>query len=943
MKIYHFAFLYFILLCLPIFNAQANNPYIVNFGKDVYKAANKNWSIDQDNEGYTYFGNDSGLLQFNGVEWSLFQTQYKSVIRAVAVLNHKTIFTAGYEELGIWNRDISGKLKYTSLKPLIDQKSIQENDFWKIWIYEDKIYFQSFNSIFVYDHENVTEIKTNHNILFLLNVNNQFWVQEMQGKLLQLEGDKLIEPAGGDIFIGKDVRTILPYQSNKLLICTATDGLFIYDGTSFTKWENPISSALKLNELNCGLYTSRGTYFFGTILNGIYEANMNGEILNHFSTTSMLNNNTILSLYEDKNGNFWAGLDRGIAYIQYLNNMDYYTDPSGNIGAVYDAIYWKDKFYIGTNQGLFYLPKDKMTSSTSLTNLEFVNGTQGQVWALRIIDGKLICCHNRGALSIENNYSQPYLPSIRSGVYDIKESIINKKEVLILSTYNHLKVVKKGTNVIYNIHEEEGPVIKSEYDHLGNIWAEHPYKGAYRYLLNDDLTGIKNRDYYGEEYQEILSHKLSIFKVGGRIILFGDNKFFTYDETDNTIKPNEKLNECFSSVSNLKKVIHIKGNLFWGIANNSIFKFHYDGYNSEIIERYDVGIHKLSLVEGYENISVLNDSVSLIFLDNGFLLYNDQRVKVEANMPLGKPHLESIQTKAINGNYEYRDPNDSPKIPYNYNSVIFRFTTANILSHNLSLQYKLEGVDSGWSIFQKINQVSYERLPKGNYTFMVRTVNNLGNYSEPIAYEFEIRAPWYQTVWAYLVYILIFFSLLYASWIFMLRKYRNLHLQKIRYRETKRLRNLTRTLQCEIEQKSAELLTQTSFIIQKNELILKIKDIVNDVYSKNKNSAITTLYQRINALLNNNMNSEDDWKMFLIKFEEKHTGFFQKMKILYPELTNSDLRLCACLRLNLETKEIASLMNLSIRTVENNRYRLRKKLNLPPTENLNEFFLRINM
>lgn len=124
--------------------------------------------------------------------------------------------------------------------------------------------------------------------------------------------------------------------------------------------------------------------------------------------------------------------------------------------------------------------------------------------------------------------------------------------------------------------------------------------------------------------------------------------------------------------------------------------------------------------------------------------------------------------------------------------------------------------------------------------------------------------------------------------------------------------------------------------------MLKIKDIVDEFYSKNKLSALLPLYQKINALLNNNLDSEDDWKMFLIKFEEKHTGFFKKMKMLYPQLTNSDLRLCACLKLNLETKEIASLMNLSVRAVENSRYRLRKKLNLQPSQNLNEFFLNID-
>ena len=143
----------------------------------------------------------------------------------------------------------------------------------------------------------------------------------------------------------------------------------------------------------------------------------------------------------------------------------------------------------------------------------------------------------------------------------------------------------------------------------------------------------------------------------------------------------------------------------------------------------------------------------------------------------------------------------------------------------------------------------------------------------------------------------------------------------------------------QIEKKNSELLTQTSFIIQKNELIIKIKELVESFYTKERSKILAPLYQKINVLLNNHLDSDDDWKMFLIKFEEKHTGFFKKMKNLYPELTSNDLKLCACLKLNLDTKDIASLMNLSVRAVENNRYRLRKKLNLQPSDNLNDFFL----
>jgi len=161
-------------------------------------------------------------------------------------------------------------------------------------------------------------------------------------------------------------------------------------------------------------------------------------------------------------------------------------------------------------------------------------------------------------------------------------------------------------------------------------------------------------------------------------------------------------------------------------------------------------------------------------------------------------------------------------------------------------------------------------------------------------------------------------------------------------KETEVLRQMNEQLQNEIERKNAELFTQASFIIQKNELILNLKRIVDEICSKNTQKALIPLYQKINHLLANNLNTEDDWKIFLIKFEQKHHNFFKTLKEHYPQLTTNDLRLCACLKLNMDTKDTASLMNLSIRSIENNRYRLRKKLNLKSTQNLNDFFLTIN-
>ena len=79
--------------------------------------------------------------------------------------------------------------------------------------------------------------------------------------------------------------------------------------------------------------------------------------------------------------------------------------------------------------------------------------------------------------------------------------------------------------------------------------------------------------------------------------------------------------------------------------------------------------------------------------------------------------------------------------------------------------------------------------------------------------------------------------------------------------------------------------------------------------------------------------------MFREAFDNADSEFFKKLKDLYPELSPNDLKLCAYLRLNLSSKEIAPLINISPRSVEIKRYRLRKKMNLASNENLTNYII----
>ncbi|RGN39313.1 helix-turn-helix and ligand-binding sensor domain-containing protein [Bacteroides oleiciplenus] len=942
MDILKYIFITFVSLFTCTTITANQKPYVTNLSRDKYHGANKNWSIGQDEKGIMYFGNAIGLLESDGMEWRLFQTPDANIVRAIAVVDHQTIYSGGSEDLGRWDRDQSGQLKYTSLKGLLKGNNPLDNQsFWRIWIVGDKVYFQSFSHVYMYDHQTLTLVDGPTDLLLLLKVRDEYWVQEMYGALYQLDHLALNKIPGSEFLNGTVTRVILPYGTDRYLIGTSTGEIYIYDKEKFIPWNPSLSRRLQGQELNCGIYSSkRNTYYLGTQLSGVYEVDTQGNILNHFSAANSLQNNTILSLYEDNQNNVWAAMDRGLAYIRYTDGLSYYRSTDGGFGAVYDATIWHGNLLVGTNQGIYYTAQKKIDDLDMFSSLKLIEGTQGQVWSFQQIGGKLFCGHTNGLLEILPDLRIRQSYHINTGVFRTLEATINGKQIQIIITYKDLLILNQSTGELSSMGQISDPISNAEVDHLGNIWLETTSRGVYKCRLNDELNAFRYYTYYGKKEDNSLPEHLRLFKSGGRILFLGDDQFYIYNEGNDDLQIEQHLNQCFKDIHNLKRIIPFNSEESWATTGSSVYLFFYDGYIARIKEAYKIEADNLSLVTAYENAAVLNDSLSLICLDAGFILHNVYRSKRQT-VELSAPNLEFVHTGT--GAYTgYVDLNQPIHVPYKDNTVTVGFSVNAAFAGNLFVQYQLEEVDSTWSASERRNSISYARLPKGTYTLRLRTTDGLNNYSPDTLLTFEVLPPWYNTIWWYLTCCGLIIIALFVTFYLMKRRLQTKHLRRMKAQEAAHLRSLNEQLQNEIEEKDAELFTQTSFIIHKNELILKLKEIVDEICARNTQKGLMPFYQKINTLLANNLDTEDDWKMFLIKFEQKHRNFFRRLKEMHPQLTNNDLRLCACLKLNMETKDIAALMNLSVRAVENNRYRLRKKFNLQPTQNLNEYFLSID-
>ncbi len=930
--------LWLLVVSLAAATARAAGPAVVNLLPSDYAAANKNWAVAEDDRGTLYVGNDMGLLEFDGLHWRLHALPRAPIVRSVAPLSHDVIFTGGFEEFGRWDRDASGTLRYTSLVPEQRNPRFRDSDFWKIHILPQGVLFQSFHGIYLYDHRSVRRLDGELNMLFLLREGDECWVQEMSGPLYRLRQERLERLPDSERFATTTVRVLLPGQrAGERIVGTGTDGLWRYDGERFTPWSPALSERLRRDELNCGIRTSRGTYLFGTLFGGLYEADAEGRLLRVLSTENRLLNNSVMALAEDAQRNVWVALDRGLSLLMFNDGVDCHTyHDKWTAGSVYDACRWQGNLLLATNQGVFAVDEKRLTTGAAPSDFRLVRGLSGQAWSFERLDGRLYVCHNTGLTELRPDFST--VRRAEMGGYGLRRVKLGERMPTYYASYYKLRMLgDDGT--VSEVDGLDEAVFRIEADYMRNLWLEHPSKGIYRCRMSDDGRRILERTLYGGDAGDGLPYKLHLFRVGGRVAVMGGDRFFRYNEYADRIEPDTVLDAAFGGMKEIRRVIPYADERFWVITGSGVWRLHYDGRRCAELAPC-AGIPVDNMIYGYEQAARLDDSTFLFCGDNGFELVDPHEV-VSPPLPVA-PLIESLRASGLRGDEEWFGAAGQVEIPHRRNSVTFRYAARRGAVPGLRFRHRLAGMESEWSEDDRTGIADYARLPQGRYVFEVAVGDAFGRWSEPARFPFTILTPWYATGGAYAGYLLLLGLTFYGLWLLVMRFYRRRYLRRLRLQEIVSLRRANKELRQQIETRDAEIVAQSSTLVGRNEIILRLRDMVNDFQQKHGSRTTAPLWQKVNAYVSGKLDTESDWTLFLIKFEQKHSSFFRIMKERFPELTPSDLRLSACLKMNLCTKEIAALTSLSVRAVENSRYRLRKKLGLTSAQNLNEFLLHID-
>ncbi|HAD14250.1 MAG TPA: hypothetical protein DCF33_17630, partial [Saprospirales bacterium] len=553
---------------------------------------------------------------------------------------------------------------------------------------------------------------------------------------------------------------------------------------------------------------------------------------------------------------------------------------------------------IGTNQGVFTAP---FGSGPQQMQFSLVDGTQGQVWQLKEFGGQLICGHNSGTFVLKGR-SAVKISDITGGWCTVEAP--GQPNVLIQATYTGLVLLHKDPGGGWRFGGRIGgfaePLKKIAFDADGYLWATHPNRGLYRLRLDQAFSQVQEFKKFGKEDGLVSDYQLGLSKRMDELIINTlPNAVRLKNVGGKTVLEPLLGKKWLPGFGNEAFVLDSSG-LWWSRADQRIEKI------------------PLTLVPTYENVECLTSGLYLFCLENGFaLLKNNQQTPNAGPFPIPPTRIRLITVAG----QESCLPDGNLRFPYSQNSLEFQFAQP-VFEQPNRYSWFLEGFSKGWSPWSADGEKEFTNLPEGRYTFRVRSEAG----GEEAVVTFRIAPPWYRSVWALGAYLLLLLVL--VGWLESINR-RRLDRHRLRL-EAEKEREI---LVMEVENKNRELSNAAFNLIRKNEALQSLKD--NLIDAKNEPRALSKIVRDIDA----HLEGDHDWEIFEASFIRVHDDLFIRLMQDYPELTPGDLRLAAYLKMNLSSKEIAPLLNISIRGIENKRYRLRKKLGLPEEANLTEFIM----
>ncbi|MES2486869.1 MAG: triple tyrosine motif-containing protein [Bacteroidota bacterium] len=839
-------FILSLLLYHIIASPQSNNVKIKPYTKADFNADPQFWVMCEDNNGILYFGNNDGVLIFDGEHWQKIILPNNSSVRSLTTGKNGIIYVGGYNEAGTISKDTSGKYSYSSKTKELQLDGRNIENIWDIQPFGNKTLYRAYTEVIIASGQTATRIPAATTFTFSKMVGSNYYIQEIDRGLLRFNPTTLdlTVAFAAQQFNNEALAALLPEDApGTLMAVTVQGGVYkasiadgtmqlianIFDGTT----QDQVSGAIKY---------SNGTLFIGTNSSGIIMLNREGQVIRNAATLHQVPEGVIHNIYRTTDNNIWVLQNNGLAYIDFKSP---YTSLF-NKASVYDALVHNSTLYLATTQGIYYVPFDgNIPGSPSI--FEKIPLLNGQTWSIQLLDGDVIASHDTGLYKIEAGTISKI--GDVNGFWKVTP-IAGKKGFFLASHYNGLYLLEKsGTNWI--LHDKITGFNESARDILptdepNTYWVCHGYQGIFRIRLNSSYTQVNAIDHFTNKNGLPNSFNVNVSRWQGKIIFTTNTGIYTFNPKNNCFEPHSKLNSILDPAKNTRKLLEI-GNRTWFVQDDEAGFFYTADKKPELNKDMFLNL-KGTFNRGMECLIALPHGKMLFGTTNGLYLYDTEN---HAPAPGIRTLITQVTyTKGKKLEYmPYITTQEEPYILPNQTDILRFDFAAPKMTHGTQIQYSylLEGMDTEWSAWQNIAYKEYTHLRPGTYTFKVKSRNTAGLPGQEARYSFTVLPKWYQTTLAYILYGALSIALILGIRALVKRRIRHernksrrdaeqskkvleLELEQLKLQRDKEAINRDKAvLQEDVLNKSKELANYTILLVQKKDIFNEITDDLKEL------------------------------------------------------------------------------------------------------------------
>ncbi len=726
----------------------------------------QNWSIARSLEGLMMFANTAGLLEYDGVSWRQHALFENLTITSLTFDSNGRLFIGGRGEFGFVQPDSTGSLAYHSLTGHLPD-STELKVVWETSATSHGVYFRTNDMLLRWDGSRLQTWQSEHPFGALSVVRDTVYTLQRGIGLMRLDGDSLRLMPDGEQFANTSMYVILPFTDEAgLLLGSRDDGLFVHDGRSVRRFRTPATEFLQKNRLYHGtvLQHSPGRWALATTRGGLIILDADGAVRLHLDQRHGLLHNKVHFLFEDPGGHLWISLNNGLAMAELNSPFSLFDARTGIKGTPHALVRHQGTMFAGTDLGLFRQNEQPQGGEPAGEPFVAVPGLSEQVWAL----------HTSG---------ETLLIGAAGGIFSLRNGALRQVADLPVATYCFLQPA--GENIIYAGNRQGLSILEKKQgrwqltgqvagissgirtlamDAGGALWLGTVFNGVLRLTVDRSNPLQPLVEKFGEEHglprglafvyaidgEVKIGTYHGIYRFDGRSRFEGRKRLFAPDSTLPVF-----LNDPAVTINRLAQA---EDGTIWAMAGTGDSRLYQGmpqpggGYRWR---------HAL-----YQRLAGIK-SVTDIYPEAGghvWLAGRDETVyHIAAQVRLPEAdfavHIRRVSTipgdsLIFGGAAIPQAPAATSALPFERNSLRFSYAAASYdLPGTTRYQVKLEGYDDAFSPWTLETRKDYTRLPAGEYTFTVRARDLYDRDSRSGQFAFAILAPWYQSWWAYLLYL----------------------------------------------------------------------------------------------------------------------------------------------------------------------------------------------